>query len=75
MTPVSAEMDKNQDKLAKNHSEIRGKMRVEKIKPQYTKNDVVRVSLIKGPFSRSYDIANSHQRYIIHEVGFLYVNI
>ena len=69
LSPAEAELPQNWERVAAAHSKHRFRMRVKKIKPRFNVDDVVRVTLIKKSFKRSYDITHSHQRYIIHAVN------
>ncbi|HIC31736.1 MAG TPA: hypothetical protein EYO76_07440 [Flavobacteriaceae bacterium] len=68
MSPVEAEDESNIEELTRAHAKLRSKVRLRKMKPRYKKGDVVRVSLSKSPFTRSYHIQQSHQRYIVKKV-------
>jgi hypothetical protein len=76
MTPTDADNQKNSEKLAIIKSHTTSKMKYKKIKPRFKKNDIVRVSIMKGPYSRSYDIQNTYQRFVVHTVStFIIYNI
>ena len=69
MTPTEADDKINSERLAVVKSHITSKMKYKKIKPRFKKNDIVRVSIMKGPYSRSYDIQNTYQRFVVHTVS------
>lgn len=69
MTPSQAEKPKNWNVLSSNLSKSRSRTRVKKIMPRFVKGDIVRISMLKGPYSRSYDIQNTHARYIVEAVN------
>lgn len=68
MTPAQAQLPSNKILLEEAHAEIKSKRRLEKVQPIYKKNQHVRVSLKKNKFTRSYDVANSYEEYIIHDI-------
>ena len=68
MTPAQALIPSNKILLEEAHAEIKTKRRLEKVRPLYKKNQRVRVSLKKNKFTRSYDVSNSYEQYIIHQI-------
>ena len=68
MTPAQALLPSNKILLEEAHAEIKSKRRLKKVQPIYKKNQRVRVSLKKNKFTRSYDVSNSYEEYIIHEI-------
>ena len=68
MTPLQAEKIENREALALAHARLALKTSSVKVKPKFKIGDVVRVSFKKNVFSRSYDIQNTHQRYIVAKI-------
>ena len=68
LTPLDALDIKNVHILEKSHSKNKVLRRIKKVKPKFKKGDRVRISLKKSKFTRSYDIANTYEEFIIEEV-------
>ena len=68
LTPAQSLLPSNSIVLEEAHALIKSKRRLKKVKPIYKLNQRVRVSLKKNKFTRSYDVSNSHEEYMIHKI-------
>ena len=68
LTPEEAQNPKNVHILENIRSNRKNFRRIKKIPPLFKENDRVRISLKKGKYSRSYDIQNTYEEFIVHKV-------
>ena len=68
LTPEEAQNPENVHILENARSNQKNFRRIKKIRPLFKENDRVRISLKKGKYSRSYDIQNTYEEFIVHKV-------